>query len=124
MTLKDEIDAAVAAAISDMGEIRAELTGLEHAMPGACDRTLKVRQIMMTLATKLTTIKVIAAKEVMCGNEEPATMQARTEDLELFANVRANASQCGHTGVTLELLRATLHRAGDHSLDDEDEVGS
>lgn len=119
MTLKDEIDAAVKSAVGDMGEIRAELTALEHAMPGVCGRTANIRQIMMTLTTRLTGIKVIAAKEVMCGNEEPATRQVRTEDLELFAS---RLSQLGHTTASLELLRASLHRAGDNSLDEEEEA--
>jgi hypothetical protein len=120
MTFKDELDAVVAAAISDMGEIRAQLRALEQAMPGACGRTGNVRQIMMTLTTRLTGIKLIAAKEVMCGNEAPGTLQERTEDLELFANVPRKALQCGMTGVSLELLRASLRRAGDDSLDEEE----
>lgn len=118
MTLKDELDAVVKSAMGDMGEIRAELTALEKAMPGVSARTMSIRQIMMTLTTRLTSLKIIAAKEVMCGNEEPATMQVRTEDLELFANVRAKASQCGHAVTSVELLRASLHRANDHSLDE------
>ncbi len=122
MTLKDELDAVVKSAISDMGEIRAELTELEHAMPGACGRTANIRQIMMTLTTRLTGIKVIVAKEVMCGNEEPATKQDRTEDLELFVNVRTKSSQCGWTQSQRELFLASLHAAGDHTLDDESEV--
>ena len=120
MTLKDELDAVVKSAVSDMGEIRAELTALEHAMPGACGRTGNIRQIMMTLTTRLTGIKVIAAKEVMCGNEEPATRQERTEDMELFAG----AVQCGRSETTHARFLASLHAAGDHTLDDESEVGA
>ena len=122
MTLKDELDAVVKSAISDMGEIREQLTELEHAMPGACGRTANIRQIMMTLATRLTGIKVIAAKEVMCGNEEPATKQECTEDLELFANAPRNDGSLKpyrplpYHSAMLE----SLHRAGDHTLDDEE----
>ena len=117
MTLKDELDAVVKSAISDMGEMRAELTELEHAMPCACGRTAKIRQIMMTLTTRLTGIKVIVAKEVMCGNEEPATKQEDIRNLPLFAA----GVQCGRS-VTTALMLASLHRAGDHTLDDESEV--
>lgn len=120
MTLKDELDAVVKSAMGDMGEIREQLTALEHAMPAACGRTANIRQIMMTLTTRLTGIKIIAAKEVMVGNEEPATKQDRTEDMELFTNVTRRSSQSGHTATSLELLRASLHRAGDHSLDDDE----
>lgn len=133
MTLKDELDAVVKSAVSDMGEIRAQLTALEHAMPGVCGRTGNIRQIMMTLTTRLTGIKVIAAKEVMCGNEEPATKQERLEDLELFAGVMAPMPLPEITPKDLQCvmrhssqargqaaLLNSLHRAGDHSLDTEE----
>lgn len=116
MTLKDQLDAVVKSAISDMGEIRAELTALEHAMPGACRRTANIRQIMMTLTTRLTGIKVIAAKEVMVGNEEPATRQERPEEMELFARAGARHSRPENEH---ELMLASLHRVGDHSLDED-----
>lgn len=116
MTLKDQLDAVVKSAVSDLGEIRAELTALEHAMPAACGRTGNIRQIMMTLASRLTSIKVLAAKEVMTGEEEPATRQERADEMELFAAT----SQCGRTQTSLALLRASLHRAGDDSLDDDE----
>lgn len=114
MTLKDEIDAAVKSAISDMGEIRAELSALEHAIPVACGRTQNIRHIMMTLATRLQGIKVIAGKEVMVGNEDPATRQERTEDMELFAARTLLVSKTADPA-----LLASLHRAGDHTLDDD-----
>lgn len=85
MNLKDELDAVVKAAVGDLGEIREELTALEHLMPAAGHRTLNIRQILMTLNSRLQGIKVIAAKEVMLGNEEQATRQERVEELELFA---------------------------------------
>ena len=118
MTLKDQLDAVVKSAISDMGEIRAELTELEHAMPGACGRTANIRQIMMTLAARLNGIKVLAAKEVMIGDEEPATKQKGTAGLPLFAN----AGQNDISERTHALMVASLRRAGDRTLDDDSDA--
>jgi hypothetical protein len=113
VTLKDQIDAAVLSASSDLGEIREQLTALEHSMPAVCGRTLNIRQIMMTLATRLNGIKVIVAKEIMMGHEEQATRRDRAEDMELFAGQARSERPPA-------LLLASLHRACDHTLDDEE----
>lgn len=113
MSLKDEIDAVVHSAVSDMGEIREQLTALEHALPAVCGRTGNVRQIMMTLASRLLSLKVIVAKEVMLGHEAQAMRQDGAEDMELFAMYVRHE-------VTQEQMLASLHRANDHTLDDEE----
>jgi hypothetical protein len=85
VTLKDQIDAAVLSASSDLGEIREQLNG----------------------------IKVIVAKEIMMGHEEQATRRDRAEDMELFAGQARSERPPA-------LLLASLHRACDHTLDDEE----
>jgi len=118
VTLKDEINAIVKSAVGDMGEIRGKLSELEHSLPHVHRWTGDIRQIMMTLATRLTSLTVVAAKEVMIGNVEPATKQDRTEEMPLFAGIKLVTSAA--VPPDRMLLLRSLHRAGDHTLDEEE----
>lgn len=108
MTLKDQIDAEVKAIREVLGRMRDSLTKVEKAFPAAVRQTGEVRHLQIDINSRLQQILVLAGKEVMLGGMEQATRQDLHSEYELM-QPRA-------------LMLESLHRAGDHTLDDEEGV--
>lgn len=115
--LPQQIAKTISGMRSELGCIREELTRAGHAHPAVCNVVSDVLQRCMSLASLITTLETIAAAKRQTGEHKQLPKQERTENLELFA-----ASAARGRSVELDRIRASLHRAGDHTLDVESEV--
>lgn len=98
--------------------MRAKLTTLEKAAPGLARLTADVRLEMMSLVGHVNALRATQAAKRMTGEASPLIEQEPVNHLPLFAH------EDGHVLTPLDVgrMRETLHRTGDYTMDDEEEV--
>lgn len=112
-------DKVFAAMRADLACIRAELALLEELPSPAVSRiTGNIRVIMLSLASRINELSVHQAARRMVGEEPALVRAAPVEELPIFA--AADKALTAPEVARLKQLQS-LHRAGDHSLDPEEE---
>lgn len=114
-TRRDMIEKHLTAAVGEHGKIREWLRKIDEAGPGMQRLTCEVRGCLTTLATLYSAIKLEMTVDAMVGGGEftAPTGQQPVCELGLFQSVPEPGSMRAR-------LVASLHRAGDHTLDPEE----
>lgn len=124
--LPQQIAHAIASMRSELTCIRVDLVNMGHRHAAACNAIGGVQHRCMTLATLITQIETIAKAKTASGELKKLPAQERPEEMELFAATAmpAAVSLDEHRRSIDERLKRSLHRANDHSLDDEEVMES
>lgn len=85
-----------------LGRMRETIKRLTDAAPSVLTLTLELRHEMIELTSRVTAMQCTQAAQRMTGEAPPLTQTSRIDDTTLFLK--------------------SLHRAGDHTLDDGEEV--
>ena len=105
---------------SEIGCMREDLTRAGHRHPPVCNAVTDVLQRCMSLLAHVTMLETIAAAKRVVGEHQQLPKQESPESYELPFAAGREAELDGHRrGIDKRLLQ-TLHRAGDHTLDDEE----
>lgn len=113
MTLSDDIKRVITAVRIDLRGVREIASRMGHAAPGLANDAGEIGLRCIDILARLNELEAGAAAKRMVAEEEPLTVQRPVSELALFAG---GGQECPRS-----LLLASLHRAGDHTLDDDGE---
>jgi hypothetical protein len=112
-TLSDKIKALLKGIRAETGGVREVCVTTGHRAPAVANAMSDVVLRLISIEAYLKSLEVIAAAERMTQRLEPVTVQGDVGHLPLFAGVPVMSTR------EHEQMLQTLHRAGDHSLDEE-----
>jgi hypothetical protein len=128
MSLEPRKEQEIEQITATMALMRAALSRIEHSAPQLTALTLAVRHQMIVLNSQVQALKTTVAAERMTGAQPQVPRQASIEELPIFAHghvltaleVDAIATHPVVTGKPAVRMLSSLHRAGDHTLDEEE----
>lgn len=114
MTLSDDVKRIAKGIRDEMDGIRAIARQVGHRHQETTDKMSDIVLRQMSINAYLSELEVVVAAQRMTGGLEPTTPQEPVSALELFSHVKplSDAEQ--------QSMARSLHRAGDHSLDEDD----
>lgn len=115
MNLSDDIKRVATAVRIDLRGIREIASRMGHAVPGLAKDAGEIGLRCIDILARLNDLEAGAAAKRMIAEEEPLTAQRPVSELELFTG-QAGGRECPR-----HLLLQSLHRSGDHTLDEEEE---
>lgn len=112
-TLSDKIKAVLQGLRAEMDGVREICVNTGHRHPAAVAAMSDVVLRQMSMEAYLKSLEAIVAAERMTQRLEPVTTQMAVQNLPLFEGLERSHPTREHT----RMMR-TLHRAGDHTLDE------
>lgn len=101
----------------DIKGLRAEMEGIQataraagHLYPAAAEKMTGILQRLIVMGTYLRGMETTLSAKQHAGTMEAAPRQTPHDELELVA--------CATSNITHRRMVASLHRAGDHSMDE------